>query len=373
MRVQHPEQDSKKGAALIMVMLSGMLIVILGIGMLFFYQKQVERRMKLEFDIHRRLAAKSGFNLVQYPGVQNVLATNGVATYVYSVAPNRPVILVTVGEAEPIYTEDFSEGSLTTNWTHSVEAGFSVAIAGLDYVFKTSAASTNVRTELIFEKEVNVAWNTYPFGLCYEVFFRNTDAGNNRSTNYFPWAGYVFVGASNDLSQMFTTNLTASLSISGVVSANETRCQQLYEHSENTAGLPLNSEWEVTEVAGGQMNLATELILDGNHLAMGMQSGGAGFIYRDVQIHTNFCDVTNVVLGVGGFNQNIATNFNLNLSRFKVRNPYEYEIYLSWTNRNRYFGTTNTMYTTNVLATVVDKTTVGNQYYIFDSFETVVP
>jgi len=66
-----------------------------------------------------------------------------------------------------------------------------------------------------------------------------------------------------------------------------------------------------------------------------------------------------------------ATNRTFAVKQIIIRNPFEYEIYLSWTNRNRFLGSTGIF--TNVLATVVDKTTVGNQYYFFDSFETVVP
>jgi hypothetical protein len=84
-----------------------------------------------------------------------------------------------------------------------------------------------------------------------------------------------------------------------------------------------------------------------------------------------FSSVTNVLIGLGGFNRDIATNKTLAISEFVIRNPFGYEINLSWTNNNRYFGSSGT--NLDIRATVIDKTTFGNNYYIFDSFETVVP
>jgi len=342
-----------------MVMLSGMLIVILGIGMLFFYQKQVERRMKLEFDIHRRLAAKSGFNLVQY---------SGTGTYVYAVAENRPVILVTVGTAKPVYDEEEVSSFVNmSNWVAETDGGRSVApgIDGAEFEFSTTNAAIGQRNELVFSGTNDVAWNDYPFGLCYDVLLRN--AGG--SSNSFPWVGYVYVGVSNDWNQMFITNAAALLAVFGVDGDLNKRRLDLYEHTLNPGGMPTNSISLAGADEGDQMLVETELYLDGNHIGFGSKAGN----YVGADLPPIFSSITNVTMGVGGFNRDIATNRTLNLSKFVVRNPYEDEIYLSWTNGNRYFGTTNIIYTINVLATVVDVTPDKKKFYFFDSFETVVP
>jgi len=176
MKMDRTDKKSKEGAALIMVMLSGMLILILGIGMLFFYQKQVERRMKLEFDIHRRLAAKSGFSLVQYSDVQAVLKTNGVAAYTYSVAPNRPVILVTIGSPLPIYKEEFTNLS---HWVVQANGNCEINLVGQTFEFSTTSPDLGKRNEVVFSASTNenVAWNNYPFGLCYDVGFDRPPVG----------------------------------------------------------------------------------------------------------------------------------------------------------------------------------------------------
>jgi hypothetical protein len=361
MLIQHPDRNSKKGAALIMVMLSGMLIVILGIGMLFFYQKQVERRMKLEFDIHRRLAAKSGFNLVQY--------NNGTTgTYVYVVGGNRPAILVTVGEAEPIYAQNFSQ-AIESNWVRSADVGGTVIKDGLQFKFSTSDAGVGQRNELIFNGTNDVAWNNYPFGLCYDLVF----ATESVASNEYPWAGYVYVGFSNDWNQVFFTNTIASLVVGGLPGGK--RRIGLYEHLSNT-GIPAmptnNSSSQIVFTQDKPMEFETEFYLDKNNMAFGSRDWG----YTRTSNSMEFASVTNnIIMGVGGFTLSDATNATLNLAtRFEVRPPYEYVIYLSWTNRNRYFGTTNTLYTTSVQATVVDATPdVLKKYYFFDSFETVVP
>lgn len=342
-----------------MVMLSGMLIVILGIGMLFFYQKQVERRMKLEFDIHRRLAAKSGFNLAQY------IPDNNTNTYFYSyiTAANRPDILVTVGAAEPIYEEDFHSLS---NWVARTDGGGTVTnIGGVNGEFRFSTGSTNIaqRNELVFAGAADVAWANYPFGLCYAMWIYDTTKN---------WAGYVYVGSSNDWNDLFLTNAVALLTVYG--EPGTARRLELYEHTVNTVGSATNNSPSAVKNAGTDMGTETELYLDRAYMAIGLQISSTEFIYTGAtNLPAGFSGESNVVMGVGGFNQAVATNDTLVLNKFEVRNPYEYEIYLSWTNRNRYFGTTNTMYTTNVLATVVDKTALGNDYYFFDSFETVVP
>ena len=345
-----------------MVMLSGMLIVILGVGMLFFYQKQVERRMKLEFDIHRRLAAKSGFNLAQY------IPDNNTNTYFYSyiTAANRPDILVTVGAAEPIYEEDFKSLS---SWVARTDGGGTVTnIGDVDGEFRFSTVSTNIaqRNELIFSGTNDVAWANYPFGLCYAMWIYDTVKN---------WAGYVYVGASNDWNELFLTNAVALLAVYGDPVAG--RRLELYEHTVNATGFPTNSFPSAIKNSATHMGTATELYLDRAYMAIGVQVSDTEFLYTGAtNLPAGFTGVSNVVMGVGGFNQTVATNDTLVLNKFEVRNPYEYEIHLSWTNRNRYFGTTNTMYTTNVLATVVDATPPNDgemKFYFFDSFETVVP
>jgi len=369
MTSNHPEQNGKRGSALLMVLLAGVLIILIGAGMLFFYQKQVERRMKLEFDIHRRLAAKSGFALVQYSGF------TGTGTYVYAVASNRPVILVTVGEALPIYTEDFSAGSLTANWRAENDGDCEVDL--YEGQFKFSTASTNIgqRNELVFAGTNDVAWNNYPFGLCYYMSFDDTSLP---PTN---WAGYVYVGASNAWNQMFITNTAASLAVFGMCidDDNNNRRLELYEHTTNSIGAPINSFPAVATLPSkGRMFVRTELYMDDNHMALGMQAGeDTTFAYEEAPVLSEiFSDASNVVMGLGGFNLAVATNAEtvLKLYNFEVSNPFEYEIYLSWTNRNRFLGSTGIF--TNVLATVVDVTPNDfdkRKYYFFDSFETVVP
>ena len=345
-----------------MVMLSGMLIVILGIGMLFFYQKQVERRMKLEFDIHRRLAAKSGFNLVQY------IPDNNTNTYFYSyiTAANRPDILVTVGEALPIYDEeDASSFENMSNWVSRTDGGCSVALGddGAEFEFSTTNAAIGHRNELVFSGTNDVAWNNYPFGLCYDVLLRNVGG----SSNSFPWVGYVYAGASNDWNQMFITNAAALLAVFGVDGYLNKRRLDLYEHTLNPGGIPTNSISLAGADEGDLMLVETELYLDRAHIGFGSKAGN----YVGVDLPPIFSSITNVTMGVGGFNRDVATNRTLNLSKFVVRNPYEYEIYLSWTNRNRFLGSTGIF--TNVLATVVDVTPDKKKFFFFDSFETVVP
>jgi hypothetical protein len=364
MRVQHPEQDSKKGAALIMVMLSGMLIVILGIGMLFFYQKQVERRMKLEFDIHRRLAAKSGFNLVQY---------SGTGTYVYAVAPNRPVILVTVGEVDPIYSEPEGAVRNTDAWMVHTNLNYSVQPQLPEervWEFSTTDhLETGLRTELVFNKpDVDIAWNNYPFGLCYDIRFTQTGGDQN----VFPWIGYLYVGASNVWDQTFVSNVVVSLSVKEVNSAE--RRLDLFNHLRRGTGSPYYASSDIGDQQRVPMNLPTELFVDGNHMAFGgAQEGGGRMVFEGIELDAGFSSITNdVVLGFGAYNhEQVPTNRVLTVSVFEVRNPYKYQIDLSWTNQNRFLGPTGAV--TNILATVVDKTALGNDYYFFDSFETVVP
>jgi hypothetical protein len=370
MLIQHPDRNSKKGAALIMVMLSGMLIVILGIGMLFFYQKQVERRMKLEFDIHRRLAAKSGFNLVQYSDARDVLKTNGVATYQYVTEANRPDILVTVGSPLPIYREGFTNLS---HWVVQTNGDCAVNLIGQTFEFSTTSPNSGQRNDLFFSATTNedVAWNNYPFGLCYDILFDRPPVGAG-IPGVFPWASYVYVGLSNAWNQMFITNATVSMAVFGDDGDVTRRRLEWYEHTVNTIDSPTNNLLSVICDDDRQLNDTMELYMDDRHLSFGVMTD-AGFVYKTAvtQVPEIFSDVTNVLVGVGGFTLGDATNRIFTLSKFEVRNPYEYEIYLSWTNRNRFLGSTGIF--TNVLATVVDRTTVGNQYYFFDSFETVVP
>jgi len=359
MLIRQPEQNSKRGSALLMVLLAGVLIILIGAGMLFFYQKQVERRVLLEFDIHRKLAAKSGFALVQY---------SGTGTYVYAVASNRPVILVTVGEPEPIYKEDFQSLS---NWVAKTDGGGAVdntppteSEAG-QYRFSTTSTNIGQRNELVFAGTNDVAWNRYPFGLCYEMWIYDTDK---------IWAGYVYVGNSNAWVKMFTTNATASLTVFGEPDAN--RRLELYEHTANTIGSPTNDYPSAIQNGATDMGTPTQLYMDRTYMAIGVQVGEKTFTYTGAtNLPIGFAGVSNVLLGVGGFNQAIATNETLVLNKFEVRNPYKYEIYLSWTNQNRFLGATNTLVTTNVLATVVDATPPGLgkiKYYFFDSFRTIV-
>lgn len=364
MQTRQIDRAGKEGAALIMVMLSGMLIVILGIGMLFFYQKQVERRMKVEFDIHRRLAAKSGFNMVQYSGF------NGTGTYHYATANNRPDIWVTIGEAEPIYTEDFLAGSLATNWSHYTDGettAFSVTNSLDGFVFDTSSGAVNIRNELGYLGPKNFSWNEYPFGLCYDLKFSTSP-----EAEAYPWIGYMFVGASNTVSTMLTSNTVAAISVKGVPDEKTQRVLGLHDYSSGTGVLSANNV--LTKHFDTGWPVETELYLDKSSMAYGAEEDvdSEELVYGNVQLSTDYSAVSNVFLSIGGFSHASATNYTIEVSKFVVRPPYEYEIRLSWTNRNRYFGETDIALTTNVLATVVDKTLGKNQYFIFDSFETVV-
>jgi len=367
MRVQHPEQDSKKGAALIMVMLSGMLIVILGIGMLFFYQKQVERRMKLEFDIHRRLAAKSGFNLVQYPGVQNVLATNGVATYVYSVADNRPDIAVTIREALPIFKEEY-DPSFYDRWESFTDDLFStnyLVVGSTQVEFSTTGSDDKKRNELVFKGTEDLCWNNYPFGLVYQF---SPDASSP-----FPYMAYTYIGETSG--NMFQTNRTVLLAVTQEDVSSKTIMLNHYLERGKIMDADVYNV-ETNRVYAAAWSSPTGLYVDGNQIAIGAEEGSVKMVFTQLSLpaESGFSTVSNVMFGIGAYSRlSPATNQTLKIGQFEVRNPYKYEIYLSWTNRNRYLGTTNTMYTTNVLATVVDKTAFGNDYYFFDSFETVVP
>ncbi len=348
-----------------MVMLSGMLIIIIGIGMLFFFKKQAERRFMLEFDIHRRLAAKSGFAITK---------VSGTGTYHYVTAHNRPDLWVRVGEGEPVYEEDFSIGSFGSNWSPRTDGSCWVSnTPGDKFVFGTSDANSNIRNELVFQHESLAVWNDYPFGLCYEVLWANQDASSGGASNTFPWVGFIYVGQTTNWNALFATNALASLGVSGVNGFSGKRSLRLYEYFANGLGFLTNGLCTNVNFGATAMKEEAELFLDGDHAAFGSAvDESAGFHYFEEQLSPEFYQVTNVTLGLCGFNRAVATNRVLELSRFNIRNPYEYEIYLSWTNRNRYFGTTDTNRTTDVLATVVDKTALGDDFYFFDSFETDV-
>ena len=360
MQIERRDKKSKEGAALIMVMISGMLIIIIGIGMLFFYQKQVERRMKFEFDIHRRLAAKSGFNLVQYIEAAD---TNKVHTYTYAVAANRPDILVTVGKAEPIYAQDFTQ-AIESNWVRQASEGGTVIKDGLQFKFSTTNSTIGQRNELVFSGTNDVAWNNYPFGLCYDLVF----ATESSVSNEYPWAGYVYVGFSNNWNQAFSSNIVASLAVFGLPGGS--RRVELYEHSSNSdnPAQPTHAAEKMSIVQAKPMEFETEFYLDKNKIGFGSKSGD----YTSTTNPPIFASITNnIVMGVGGLTLANATNATLNLAtRFAVHPPYEYVIYLSWTNNNRFFGSTGPF--TNEQATVVDATADRTKFYFFDSFETVV-
>ena len=352
-----------------MVMLSGMLIIIIGIGMLFFYQKQVERRMKFEFDIHRRLAAKSGFSIVQH---------SGTGTYHYVVSDGRyqrPDIWVTVGEAEPIYKKEAREQvRQPQNWHTNVLADFFVEVeSGVEkeYKFFTDSDLLENRSELVFKNSddgnpLEVAWNNHPFGLRYDILVRNT-LRSGSVDGQRPWVGYLYVGESNSWSHMMTSNATVALAVFGVDGTNalNERWVRAYEYTENSSGLLTDPPALTNKYQSLMMNDETELYLDGQNMAISSPDGFLTMTLPDV-----FSSVTNVVIGLGGFNRDVATNKTLTISEFVIRNPFKYEIKLSWTNNNRYFGAYGT--NLDIRATVVDKTTFGNDYYIFDSFETVV-